>query len=56
MPFFHDSPPLSTICPRCPRFVSGALDAPFTQFTPPALNNFRHPWAEDTALRDHRVH
>ena len=40
MPFLLDSPPLPAICPRCPRFALGALDAPFA---PPALNNFRHP-------------
>ena len=43
MPFLHDSPPLPAIRPRCPRFASGALDALFARFTPPALNNFRHP-------------
>ena len=25
------------------RFASGALDAPFARFAPPALKNFRHP-------------
>ena len=33
-----------TIRLGCPRIASGALDAPFAQFAPPALNNFRHPW------------
>ena len=32
-----------TIRPWCRRLASGALDAPFTRFAPPALNNFRHP-------------
>ena len=32
-----------TIRPLCPRITSGSLDAPFTRFAPPALNNFRHP-------------
>ena len=38
-----DSHLLSAICPCCPRFAFGALDAPFARFAPPALNNFRHP-------------
>ena len=40
MPFLHDSPPLHV----SPRLASGAKDAPFARFAPPALNNFRHPW------------
>ena len=35
-----------TIRARCPRLPSGALDAPFARFAPPALNNFRHPWRQ----------
>ena len=40
-----------TIRPICPRIASCALDAPFAQFAPPALNNFRHP-----CLHCHKMH
>ena len=43
MLFFARFAPVPAIRPRCPRFASGALDAPLAWFAPPALNNFRHP-------------
>ena len=33
--------------PSCPRLDSGAQDAPFARFAPPALNNFRHPCVKE---------